>query len=63
MPPANSDTTDLDAVALTKADPNRSMREDALVAKIEMLQREITTLRVMAKAMVLVSERIKEECA
>ena len=63
MPPANSDTTDLDAVALTKADPNRSMREDALVAKIEMLQREVTTLRVMAKAMVLISERIKEECA
>ena len=57
------ETTDLDAVALTKADPNRSMREDALVAKIEMLQREVTTLRVLAKAMALVSERIKEECA
>ena len=38
----------LDAVARTKADPNRSRREDALVAEIERLREEIAQLKADA---------------
>jgi hypothetical protein len=37
-------TENTDAVARTKADPNRSMREDALVAEIERLRRALSKI-------------------
>ena len=37
-------TTSDDVVARTKADPNRSYREDALVAIIEQLRAEVDAL-------------------
>ena len=51
-----SQTTALDAVARTKADPNRSFREDALVAEIERLRAALNCAAVVLSRCTMTDE-------